>query len=82
MVKKKKKKKANPGRLTCKTQSPTVASTEVVIVEIFESHSTGQIPGRLSPSALVVAGYARSTGRPGPRIQMAGSICGSPTNRG
>jgi hypothetical protein len=40
-------------------------------VEIFESHSTGPIPGRLSRSALVAAAYVQSTGRSGPRIQMA-----------
>jgi len=64
------------------TRSPTAGSTEVVIVEIFESHSTGRNPSRLSPPALVAAAYVQSTERPGPRIQMAGFISGSPMNRG
>ena len=70
------------GQLTCTTRSPIAASTGAVIVEIFESYSIGRIPGRLSLSALVAAAYVQSTGRPGPRIQMAGFICGSPTTRG
>ena len=62
--------------------SPIAASTEAVIVEISESHSTGPVPGLLSRSALVAVAYAQSTGRHGPRIQMAGFICGSTTTRG
>ena len=71
-----------PELTDCPTRSPIAASAEAVIVEIFESHSTGPIPGRLSRSALVAAAYVQSTGRSGPRIQMASFICGSPTTRG
>ena len=65
----------------CTTRSPIAASMEAVIVEIFESRSIGPIPGQLSRSALVAAAYVQSTGQPGPRIQTAGFICGSPTTR-
>jgi hypothetical protein len=38
-------------------------------VEIFESHSTGPIPDRLSRSALVVAAYVQSSlARMSPRM--------------
>lgn len=70
------------GQPICTTQSPTAASTEVVIAEIFESHLTDLIPGRPSWCALVAAAYVQNTGRPGPRIQMAGFICGSPMKLG
>src|SRR5262245_14989593 len=70
------------GQLRCMTRSPTAGSAEVVIVETFESYSTGRNPSRLSPPALAAAVYVESIERPGPRIQMAGFICGSPMNRG
>src|SRR5262245_38524464 len=72
----------NRSQMRCMTRSPTAKSTGVVIVETFESHSTGRNPSRLSLPALVAAAYVQSTERPGPRIQMAGFICGSPMNRG
>src|SRR5262245_49080287 len=70
------------GQLRCMTRSPTAKSAAVVIVETFESHSTDRNPSRLSLPALVAAACVQSTERPGPRIQMAGFICGSPMNRG
>src|SRR5215475_314290 len=72
----------NRAQLRCMTRSPTAKSAAVVIVETFESHSTDRTPSRLSLPALVAAAYVQSTERPGPRIQMAGFICGSPMNRG